>query len=141
MATQYQEDVPVARPIVGAVHVHVGTCHVCGRRVQGRHPVQNSDALGAATTHLGPQVSTLIVWWRTGLGLPLGNVQRLMRTQYGLAVTRGGLAQVCARVASRAAPTYSASCTEERDSPVVAPDETGWKVGRVSHWLWVAAPP
>jgi transposase len=32
---------------------------------------------------------------------------------------------------------------EVRGSPVVAPDETGWKVGggRGAHWLWVAATP
>lgn len=141
VATQYQEEVPVARPIGRAVHVHVGTCQGCGRRVQGRHPVQTSDALGAAAAHLGPHVSTLIVWWHTGLGRPLGKVQRMLRTPYGLAVTRGGLAQVCARVASRAAPTYATLCAEVRGSPVVAPDETGWKVGRVLHWLWGAVTP
>jgi transposase len=31
--------------------------------------------------------------------------------------------------------------TTVRGSPVVSPDETGWKVGRVLHWLWVAATP
>ena len=129
------------RPIVRAFHVHVGACRACGRRVQGRPPLQTSDALGAAATHLGPQALTLVVWWHTGLGLPFGTVQRIRRTQYGLSITRGALAQVCARVATRAAPTYAALCAEVRGSPVVAPDETGWKVGRVLHWLWAAATP
>ena len=141
VATQYQEDVPVVRPIVRAFHVHVGACRACGRRVQGRHPLQTSDALGAAGTHLGPQATTLAVWCHKGLGLPLGKVQRLLRTQCGLHVTRGGLAHLCARVATRATPTYQALCAEMRHSPVVSPDETGWKIGRVLHWLWVAATP
>ena len=141
VATPYQDDVPVVRPIVRAFHGHVGACRACGRRVQGRPPLQSSDALGAAATHLGPQALTLVVWWHTGLGLPFGTVQRIRRTQYGLSITRGALAQVCARVATRAAPTYAAWCAEVRGSPVVAPDETGWTVGRVLHWLWAAATP
>jgi transposase len=140
-ATQVQEELPVVRPVVRAFRVHVGTCRACGRRVQGRHPLQTSDALGAAGTHLGPQATTLAVWCHKGLGLPLGKVQRILRTQCGLHVTRGGLAHLCARVATRATPTYQALCAEIRQSPVVSPDETGWKIGRVLHWLWVAATP
>jgi len=48
---------------------------------------------------------------------------------------------VCARVAARATPTYAAWCGEVRGSPVVAPDETGWKIGRVLLGLWAAATP
>ena len=140
-ATQVQEELPVVRPVVRAFRVHVGACRACGRRVQGRHPLQTSDALGAAGTHLGPQATTLAVWCHKGLGLPLGKVQRLLRTQCGLHVTRGGLAHLCARVARRATPTYDALRAEVRRSPVVSPDETGWKIGRVLHWLWVAATP
>lgn len=141
VATQVQEEIPVVRPVVRAFRVQVGSCRACGRRVQGRHPLQTSDALGAAGTHLGPQATTLVVWCHKGLGLPLGKVQRVLRTQWGLHVTRGGLAHLCARVATRATPTYDALCAEVRTSPVVSPDETGWKIGRVLHWLWVAATP
>src|SRR5262249_15616911 len=42
-------------------HVRVGRCRQCRRRVQGRHPLQTTDSLGAASTHLGPQAVTLIV--------------------------------------------------------------------------------
>ena len=28
-----------------------------------------------------------------------------------------------------------------RESDVVTPDETGWRVGAVRHWLWVFATP
>ena len=119
----------------------VGTCRGCGRRVQGRHPWQTSDALGAAGTGLGPRATALAVWLHKGLGLPLGKVRRVLATQHGLAVTRGGLVHLCARTAARATPTYAALCTEVRGSPVVTPDETGWRVGGLLHWLWVAATP
>src|SRR3954447_3063217 len=53
VATQYQTEIP-RRPLVRQFHVHVGCCSSCGRRVQGRHPLQTSDALGAAASQIGP---------------------------------------------------------------------------------------
>ncbi|MQA28451.1 MAG: transposase [Luteitalea sp.] len=40
------------------------------------------------------------------------------------------------RTAARATPTYHARCAQVRGSPVVSPDETGWKVAGSLHWLW-----
>lgn len=78
------------RPVVRAFRVAVGTCRGCRRRVQGRHPLQTSDALGAAGMALGQRATALAVWLHKGLGLPLGKVRRVLRMQHGLAVKRGG---------------------------------------------------
>jgi transposase len=139
IVSQYQEDLPVVRPVVREFRVHVGACATCGRRVQGRHPLQTSDALGAAAVQLGPHAAALVVVLHKGLGLPLAHVVTLLRDQFGLRVTRGALVHVCARVAARAAPTYDALCAQVRHSPVVSPDETGWKVAATLHWLWAFA--
>src|SRR5947207_741744 len=42
-----------------------------------------------------------------------------------------------AGVAARSTPTSHALVVAVRRSPVVAPDETGWKVGGRLWWLWV----
>ena len=76
VATQYQEDLPPVRPIVRAFHVHIGTCQQCGRRVQSRHPLQTSDALGAAAAQLGPQAVATAVHLHKECGLPLGKIAR-----------------------------------------------------------------
>ncbi len=55
MASQYQEEIPEVRPIVRR-DIEVGRCSQCRRRVQGRHALQTSDALGAAGAQLGPGV-------------------------------------------------------------------------------------
>jgi transposase len=136
VASQYQEDLPVVRPLVREFCVHVGTCTACGSRVQGRHPLQTSDALGAAAVQLGPEAAALIVVLHKSLGLPLAHIVTLLRDRFGLRVTRGALVQICARAAARAAPTYDALCAQVRGSPVVSPDETGWKVAGTLHWLW-----
>ena len=141
VATQYQEDLPAVRPVVRRFDVEVGHCSRCGRRVQGRHALQTSDALGAASAQLGPGVVALVVEMHTHLGVPLAKVAHLLRTRFGLTVTAGGLAHVLHRAARDAAPTYTALCEQVRNAPVVTPDETGWRVGAVRHWLWAFATP
>ena len=138
---QYQEDLPVVRPIVWRFHVAVGQCTPCGRRVQGRHPLQTSDAVGAANVHLGPSAVALIARLHKEVGMPLAKMAALLRERFGLTVTPGGLVQVLHRAARVAAPTYAALCAQIRGSPVVSPDETGWRVGAVRHWLWAFATP
>jgi transposase len=140
-ATQYQEDLPVVRPLVRAFHIAIGQCADCGRRVQGRHPLQTSDALGAAAAQLGPVAVTLAVVLNKQLGLPLGKITTLFRERFGLTVTAGGLVHAMRRAAHQAEPTYAALCETIRGSPVVTADETGWKVDARLQWLWAYTTP
>lgn len=139
IATQVQEELPVVRPHVRQFDVHVGCCDQCGRRVQGRHPLQTSDALGAASTHLGPQAVALIVLLNKQLGLSHGKIATLLRDWFGLSVRPSGVTHALHRAARQAAPTYDALCAQVRGSPVVTPDETSWKVAGDLWWLWVFA--
>ncbi len=129
------------RPVVHEFRVAIGACTQCHRRVQGRHPLQTSDALGAAAAHLGPQAIALAVMLNKQCGLSFGRIAQLLRDRFGLQVTRGGLVHAVDRTARRAQPTYDALCTLVRGSPVVTPDETGWNVGGHLHWLWAFATP
>jgi transposase len=139
IAPQYQEDLPVERPHVRRFDVHVGCCGRCGRRVQGRHPLQTTDALGAASTHLGPHAVALIVLLNKHLGLSHGKIAALLRDWFGLRVRPSGVTHALHRAARQAAPTYAALREQIRGSPVVSPDETSWKVGGRLWWLWVFA--
>jgi transposase len=139
IALQYQEDLPVVRPHVRQFDVHVGCCARCGRRVQGRHPLQTTDALGAASTHLGPHAVALIVLLNKHLGLSHGKIAALLREWFGLRVRPSGVTHALHRAARQAAPTYAALRDQIRGSPVVSPDETSWKVGGRLWWLWVFA--
>jgi len=135
VATQHVEDLPPTRPLAIRYLVQVGRCRVCGRRVQPRHPEQTSDALGAAGAQLGPRAVALAAWLSKGLGVPAGKIARLLG-HLGLDVTPGGVTQAIARAARRCQPTYQALVAGVRASPVVAPDETGWRVGGRRAWLW-----
>jgi transposase len=134
---QYQADIPPVRPYVMAFRCHVGRCRRCHRRVAGRDARQTSTATGAAASQVGPNAVAWAAWLHTGLGVPLAKVATILRTGFGLAITPGGLAQALHRLGARASPTYDALVQAVRRSPVVAPDETGWKVGGRLWWLWV----
>jgi transposase len=54
-------------------------------------------------------------------------------------VTPSALVRALHRAATQSEPTYLALCETVRTSPVVIPDETGWKVRAVLTWLWVFA--
>jgi transposase len=141
VADQIQEDIPVVRPHVRRFRVHIGCCRHCGRRVQGRHPLQTSDALGAASAHLGPQAVALIVLLNKFLGLSHGKIATLLRDWFGLTVRPSAVTHVLHRAARQAAPTYDALRDAIRASPVVSPDETSWKVAGHLQWLWAFATP
>lgn len=83
VASQYQEDLPIVRLIVRQFEVQVGACRQCGRRVQARHPLQTSEALGAANVHLGPGAVAFVVLMPTHLGVPLEKIVTVLRERLG----------------------------------------------------------
>jgi transposase len=140
-ASQVQIDVPVVRPIVREFQIGIGCCRQCGRRVQGRHPLQTSDALGAAAHQIGPQAVALAATLHTVLGVPYAKIARFFTTAFGLTISRSTLCRALTRLATRAGPTYTALTAQVRESPCVSLDETGWKVAAHLEWLWVAVTP
>jgi transposase len=138
VAAQYQEDLPPVQPVVRCFAIHVGLCDR-GHRVQGRHPLQTSDVLGAAAVQLGPHAIALAVQLNKQFGVSFGKIATLFRTRFGLQVTASAIVRALHRVAAKGQPTYDALCETVRTSRAVVPDETGWKVGGVLHWLWVFA--
>jgi transposase len=140
VVAQFQTDIP-RKPILRRFDVHVGRCRSCGRRVQGRHPLQVSDALGAAASQVGPAAQAAVVILNKQAGLSHGKVAAVFDALFGINLTRGASAQVVLRSADRCRPVYEAIRHAARDSPVVVPDETGWRVGGRPAWLHAFAGP
>jgi len=134
--SQYQTEIPEPRVEHIEFRLHVGHCRQCGRRVQGRHPRQVSQAVGSAASHLGPRALALATYLNKGLGLAYGKTAAVLEEGFGLRVSRSGLCQGLARLAGKAAPVYAALVQQVRGSPSVTPDETGWKVGGRLWWMW-----
>lgn len=132
---QFQEEL-VAAVVRRRFLVAKGRCPACERSVRGRHPGQTSDALGAAGTMLGPRAVALAAWLHYGCGTSAAKVARLFG-QLGLEVSAAGITQAMARLAGDATGTYDALVAALRASPVVSPDETGWRIDGERGWLWV----
>jgi transposase len=90
---------------------------------------------------LGPDLQALIALMKDKYGLSYGDIQGLLDEAFGIAVSRGGAAQVVLRVAERHEPAYAAIQQIVRRSDVVYPDETGWKIAGWLQWLWVFVVP
>jgi transposase len=131
---QYQTEIP-RRPIYRQFNVHIGHCELCGERVQGRHSLQTSDALGCCASQLGPDAQAAIVHLNKDAGLSHGKISTLFSTLFGIPVTRGGVCQAMLRAAGRCLPHYHAIILNVAQAPWIVPDETGWRVGGMPAWL------
>ena len=132
---QFQDEL-VAAVVRRRYLVARGRCPSCQHAVRGRHPEQTSDAVGAAGAMLGPKAVALAAWLHYGCGVSAVKVARLFG-ELGLEVTPGGITQALLRLSRDASGTYDALLTALRVSPVVSPDETGWRIDGERGWLWV----
>ena len=88
---QWVCEVPKCEPVVTRFRVHVGRCTGCARRVQGRHPEQASDALGAAGVQLGPRAKAVAQFLHYQLGLSFARCADALRRMFGLSSSRAAL--------------------------------------------------
>lgn len=134
---QYQAEIP-RKPIYRQFVIAVGRCACCHRQVRGRHPLQTSDAIGCCQSQIGPEAQAAAVMLNKELGLSQGKVCRFFESLFGIRLTRGGSCRIMQRAAATCEPHYSAIVTRVRHSPVIVPDETGWRIGGRLAWLHVA---
>ena len=132
---QYQEEI-VRRTWVRRFDIPICRCRQCGKRVQGRHPLQTSDAIGAAAVQVGPEAVSLGVLMNKLQGLPHADAAAILRQGFGLIMSRSGICRAIQRVARKAEATWHALRDAAQRSGLAHMDETGWKVEAQLHWLW-----
>jgi len=135
---QFQTEIP-QKPIVRRFDIAVGRCRDCGRRVQGRHELQTSDAVGSAANQLGPQAHAAIAWLNKCLGLSHGKVKELFARLWGLKIGRATSCRSMLRTAGKCSMAYEQVREQVRGSPEVTADETGWRLAGENGWLHVFA--
>jgi transposase len=137
---QYQTELPEMRPRVTRFKVGIGRCAHCARRIQGRHPEQTSDALGAAGSHLGANARGFGHWLHYVLGLSFAKAASVLGG-LGVPVTAGALSSGAQSTGRALAPTTKEIVAKVASSDVVVMDETGWRISGWGAWLWVATTP
>jgi transposase len=133
---QFQTDIP-RQPVIRKFRIHRGHCTECGKRAQGRHPMQTSDAIGAAASQIGPEAQAAATILHTQHGLSHGKVASIFTTLFGIKLTRGASARIGLRTATRLEGDYQTILDDLRSSQRIAADETGWRIGGRSAWLHV----
>ena len=133
---QVIEELPRVEPMRIKLTTWQGVCARCGE-VRSTHPLQTSTATGAAGTHLGPQALATCISLVHSSGLTMGRACGVLKDLFGLSLSRGGLAQILQRAASRVEPWFQQIREEIRSSKAVNADETSWYVGERGWWLWV----
>jgi len=133
---QFSTELPERRPTVTRFVIGIGHCTNCKRRVQGRHPEQTSDALGAAASLVGPNAMSLATWLHYVMGLSFKKSAAVLG-HLGVPVTAGALSSGAQSTGTDLVPVHQEIVATLNDSPVVVPDETGWRVGGEGAWLWV----
>lgn len=135
---QFQTDLPT-QPVRRRFRIHKGTCRDCGRRVRGRHSLQTSDATGAAGSQLGPNAQASIVYLNKRSGLSYGKIADFFKEASGIELRPSTATRVVLRAADKLQPTYAEIQESIKDSDVITPDETGWRLGGRPVWLhaWV----
>lgn len=139
-AEQWQADLGDLSPTVTRFRVGVGRCRSCRRRVQGRHPEQASDALGAAGSQVGPKAKAWAAWLHYRLGLSFAKCSELLG-RLGIDVSRAALCSGAQSTGAALVPAQDEIVARINASPVTVMDETGWRVNGETAWLWVATTP
>src|SRR5436190_5025243 len=137
--TQYQTEIP-QEPLRRRFTIHCGRCRRCGRQVRGRHPLQTSNATGAAASQVGPAAQAAVVLLNKRLGLSHAKTAQVLTELCSVPLTRGAVTQIVLRAAQRLQPTYQHLLEQLPEQPWLSPDETGWRVGGHPAWLhvWVS---
>jgi hypothetical protein len=136
---QFVSDIPKVQPIITRYVTYSGYCGDCHKRVRSRHPEQTSQATGAAGVMVGPRAKALAADLKHRLGGSYGKVSETLNDAFGLQVCRSGWCQADLRLAETARPVYQELIEVVRRSSVAHADETGWRIGTLSAWLWVFA--
>ena len=134
---QYVADIPEVKPVITRFVTYSGYCCHCHKRVRSHHPEQSSQATGAAGVLVGPRAKALAADLKHRLGVSYGKVSEVLNDAFGLQVSRSGWCQDDQKLASTARPVYEKLLEVVQQCSVVHADETGWRIGTLSAWLWV----
>jgi len=140
--SQYQWDIRLdlhrrVQVVIREFKIQIGHCGCRGKRWQGRHELQTSDALGSAACQIGPGVVVMAAHMNKVMGAPFAKIAQFFSIFLKLDLQASTLVRAILRLAKRAEPAYKRIHELVRTSPVVYPDETGWRIRGMKAWLHV----
>jgi transposase len=125
-------EIPKIIPDVTRVALHGGVCPCCAGRFKAPPPPGLEPG-----SPFGPNLRALVIYLRTVQGIPLARLSQVLLDMVGLEISEGALVNILA--ASRDAFAIQTDLIKQqlKAGTVLASDETGLRVGKSNHWLWV----
>src|ERR1700683_1542919 len=125
-------EIPEIKPDVTRVILHGGVCPCCAGRFKAEAP----EGLEPGSPY-GPNLRAFIVYLRFTQGVGFERLSRLMRDLLGVDISEGAIVNILkqARAGFRAAS--EAISARLLQGTALCSDETGFRVGKRSWWLWV----
>jgi transposase len=125
-------EIPAIRPDVTRVTLHGGACPCCAGRFKAEAP----EGLQPGSP-FGPNLRAFIVYLRFTQGIGFERLSALMRDLLDVEISEGAIVNIlkAARAAFRAAS--EAIRARLLRGTAICSDETGFRVGKRSGWLWV----
>jgi transposase len=133
-------DIP---PVLAEVTDHLFVerrCGVCGKRWTPKPRVVLADVVVGEKT-IGIGLMSLVGHLKTVCRVPIGQIQGLLSTLFGVRISIGQIAEILHDVAEIGESEYEKILSHIRGSPVVCGDETGWREDGVNGYLWSFSSP
>jgi len=125
-------EIPEIKPDVTRVILHGGVCPCCAGRFKAEAP----EGLEPGSPY-GPNLRAFIVYLRFTQNVGFERLSALMRDLLGVDISEGAIVNILnqARAGFRAAS--EAIRARLLQGTAICSDETGFRVGKRSWWLWV----
>lgn len=125
-----QIDIPVVQKFIVTKHV-VGWswCSGCKKYHGAVHEKLPS-------TKYGPNLHAYAAYLKFDLGMTLGKIQRLLMSQYSLKISTGVISEMITRCGNKFKSEYNQMKENLKKTSHLHADETGWRNGGISEWLW-----
>ena len=126
-----QAELPPIRPVITEFRASNVQCD-CGT-------VNDAPIRQDQTWCTGPRLMSVVATLSGRYRLSRDETTALLRDLLGVRVSEGTIQAICERVSTAVAKPVAELEAAIPAAPQLFMDETGWKQGKVRHWLWTAS--
>ena len=125
-------EIPEVRADVTEYRLEALACRRCYTVTRAQMPGH------APKSPFGPRLMAQVAVLSSAYRLSKRQIQSLLKAQWGIEISLGGISQIEARVSEAVRVPYEAVREHVTQAPVVFADETPWKQRNRLAWLWTA---
>jgi transposase len=125
-------EIPEIKPDVTRVILHGGVCPCCAGRFKAEAP----EGLEPGSPY-GPNLRAFIVYLRFTQNVGFERLSALMRDLLGVEISEGAIVNILNQARTGFRAVSEAIRARLLQGTAICSDETGFRVGKRSWWLWV----